>query len=735
MKHPPEEHSVLRCDVIDEVVAKVREEDHNKLCYHIVEETDDQEGEHEKVAENELCKLDEKEPQLEAKSELKPLPSHLKYAFLEDNQKFLVIIASELSSEEEEKLLDILRKYKKAIGWSLADIVGIDPRKCMHRIFLQEGARPVRQPQRRLNPTILDVLKKEVTRLLDAGIIYPISDSKWVSPVQVVPKKSGITTVKKDDGEVVTKRMLDRLASKSHYCFLGGFTGYFQIHIAPEDQEKTTFTCPFGTFAYKRMPFGLCNGLATFQRQGIVLGHVVSHEEIFVDPAKVDVITTLPYPSSVREVRSFLGHAEFYRRFIKDFSKIALPLSRLLQKDVDFEFDSECVKAFEELRRVLTMAPIVRGPNWMLPFEIMCNASNHAIGAALAQRDGKLPYVIAYSFKTLDAAQSNYTTTEKELLAIVHALDKFRSYFLGSKIVVYTDHAALKYLLTKNESKPRLIRWILLLQEFDIEIRDRSGSQNMVADHLSHLENLEFDPFPINDSFPLDSLHAVSDSFPWFAPMANYLCQKSGNTSQRDEMPQQPMLLCEIFDVWGIDFMGPFSNSSGYLYILLAVDYVSKWVEVIPTRFNDANTIISFIRNNIVCCYGSPRAIAGVARKLQLEELECLRNEAYENARIYKEKTKAFHDHHIWKKDFQEVDEVLLYNSRLRFMPGKLRSRWEGPFKVKEIKPYGVVELFDPKSEATFKVNGHRVKKYHGYKLPKELEVFLLQDAPREGEA
>ncbi|XP_057734070.1 uncharacterized protein LOC130949339 [Arachis stenosperma] len=629
MKHPPEEHSVLRCDVIDEVVAEVREEDHNKLCYHIVEETDDQEGEHEKVAENELCKIDEKEPQLEAKSELKPLPSHLKYAFLEDNQKFLVIIASELSSEEEEKLLDVLKKYKKAIGWSLADIVRIDPRKCMHRIFLQEGARPVRQPQRRLNPTILDVVKKDVTRLFDAGIIYPIFDSEWVSPVQVVPKKSGITTVKKDDGEVVTKRV-------QNACVYGT-----SFDCCLENLAKVLASCVDTNFV---LNFEKCHFMV---RQGIVLGHVVSHEGIFVDPAKVDVITTLPYPSSVREVSSFLGHAGFYRRFIKDFSKIALPLSRLLQKDVDFEFNSECVKAFKELRRVLTTAPIVRGPNWMLPFEIMCDASNHAIGAALAQRDGKLPYVIAYSFKILDAAQSNYTTTEKELLAIVHALDKFRSYFLGSKIVVYMDHAALKYLLTKNESKPRLICWILLLQEFDIEIRDRSGSQNLVADHLSHLENLKFDPFPINDSFPLDSLHAVSDSFPWFAPMANYLvaklfppnfskhqrdklrsdskyyiwddphlwkrgvdqCQKSGNTSQRDEMPQQPMLFCEIFDVWGIDFMGLFPNSSGYLYILLAVDYVLKWVEAIPTRLDDANTIISFIRNNIVCCYGSPRAI------------------------------------------------------------------------------------------------------------------------------
>ncbi|XP_025661453.1 uncharacterized protein [Arachis hypogaea] len=126
---------------------------------------------------------------------------------------------------------------------------------------------------------------------------------------------------------------------------------------------------------------------------------------------------------------------------------------------------------------------------------------------------------------------------------------------------------------------------------------------------------------------------------------------------------------------------------------------------------------------------------AGNTRKLQLEELECLRMEAYENARIYKEKTKAFHDHHICKKYFQEGDEVLLYNSKLRFMPGKLRSRWDGPFKVKEVKPYGVVELFHPQSGATFKVNGHRLNKYHGYKSPREVEVFLLEDAPKGGES
>ncbi|RDY10529.1 Retrovirus-related Pol polyprotein from transposon 17.6, partial [Mucuna pruriens] len=218
--------------------------------------------------------------------------------------------------------------------------------------------------------------------------------------------------------------------------------------------------------------FEKCHFMVT---EGIVLGHLVSNRGIEVDKAKIDVITSLLNPSSVREVRSFLGHAGFYRRFIKDFSKLALPLSKLLQKDVDFNFDQPCIEAFQELKNKLTSAPILQAPSWDLPFELMCDASNSALGAVLGQRArvGQPVHVIAYASRTMDSAQQNYTTTEKELLAIVFALDKFRSYLLGSKIVVFSDHAALKYLLKKPDAKPRLIRWMLLLQEFDLEIRDK----------------------------------------------------------------------------------------------------------------------------------------------------------------------------------------------------------------------------------------------------------------------
>ncbi|GJU51519.1 reverse transcriptase domain-containing protein [Tanacetum coccineum] len=307
---------------------------------------------------------------------------------------------------------------------------------------------------------------------------------------------------------------------------------YFQIPIDPQDQEKTTFTCPYGTFAYRRMPFGLCNAPGTFQRcmmaifhdmiektmevfmddfsvfgdsfdsclsnlekmlkrcedtnlvlnwekchfmcrEGIVLGHKISKSGIEVDRAKVDVIAKLPHPTTVKGVRSFLGHAGFYRRFIQDFSKIARPMTHLLEKETPFVFSKDCIDAFQTLKKKLTEAPILVVPDWNLPFELMCDASDFAIGAVLGQRKMKHFQPIHYASKTMTEAQIHYTTTEKEMLAVVYAFEKFRPYLVLSKSIVYTDHSALKYLMNKQDAKPRLLRWVLLLQEFDITIRDK----------------------------------------------------------------------------------------------------------------------------------------------------------------------------------------------------------------------------------------------------------------------
>jgi len=319
--------------------------------------------------------------------------------------------------------------------------------------------------------------------------------------------------------------MLERLAGTSHYCLLDGYSGYIQVPIAPTYQEKTTFTRPFSTYAFRRMPFGLCNAPAPFQRcmtsiffdfiakimevftddftvhgdssdeylhhlalvlrrcikanlvlnfekchfmveHGVVLGHIVSSRGLEADKAKVDIIQSLPYRRCVKDVRSFVGHVGFYRRFIKDFSKIASPLCALLTKDVSFDFNDDCTRAFEQLKLTLAFPPIVQPPNWALPFELMCGDSDKAVGAVLGQRVGKVPHVIYYASRTLDSAQYNYTSTEKEIYVVVFALEKFHPYLLGVKVTVYSDHSALKHLLEKKDSKPRLIRWMLLLQEF-----------------------------------------------------------------------------------------------------------------------------------------------------------------------------------------------------------------------------------------------------------------------------
>ncbi|GJX89515.1 reverse transcriptase domain-containing protein [Tanacetum coccineum] len=911
------------------------------------------------------AKTDETSIDEPPEAELKDLPPHLEYAFLEGDNKLPVIIAKDLSVGEKAALIKVLQSHKRAIAWKLSDIKGIDPEFCTHKILMEEDYTPAVQHQKRKGG--FTVVENEQNELIPTRLV-----TGW--RVCIDYRKLNEATRKDHFPLPFMDQMLERLAGNEYYCFLDGFSGYFQIPIDPNDQEKTTFTCPYGTFAYRRMPFGLCNAPGTFQRcmmaifhdmiektmevfmddfsvfgssfstclthlekmlkrcedtnlalnwekshfmvkEGIVLGHKISKSGIEVDRAKIDVIAKLPHPTTVKGVRSFLGHAGFYRRFIQNFSKIARPMTHLLEKETPFYFSKECIEAFNTLKKNLTEAPILIAPDWNEPFELMCDASDFALGAVLGQRHEKHFRPIHYASKTMNEAESRYTTTEKEMLAVVYAFEKFQSYLVMNKCT------------------------------FDFDVVDTKGAENLAADHLSRLENPhenELDPKEINEKFPLETLSSIAvldASTPWFADITNYhagnfvikgmstqqkrkffkdvkhyfwedpflfkicadqvirrcvfgkeahdilmachdgptgghhganytarkvfdsgffwptiykdahelvkncnSCQRQGKISQRDEMPQNSIQVCEIFDVWGIDFMGPFPSSKGNKYILVAVDYLSKWVEAKALPTNDARVVCKFLKS-LFARFGAPRAIisdrgthfcndqfakvmlkygvthrlstayhpqtsgqvevsnrglkrilertvgenrtfwsdklddalwafrtayktpigctpyklvygkachlpielehkaywalkhtnfdlktAGDHRKVQLNELNELRDEAYENSLIYKEKTKRIHDSKIKNRVFNVGDRVLLFNSRLKIFSGKLKTRWSGPFTITQVFPYGTVEL-SQNYGPNFKVNGHRIKHYFGGDVP-QLVVPDLQTFP-----
>nr|GFA15665.1 hypothetical protein [Tanacetum cinerariifolium] len=331
-----------------------------------------------KVVEPKIQFSEEYEP---PEVELKELPPHLEYAFLGDNGKWPVIIAKDLSSNEKTDLINILKTRTKAIAWKLTDIKGIDPEFCPHKILLEEDYSPKVQSQRRVNPKIHDVIKKEVEKLLDARLIYPISDSPWVSPIHCVPKKGGMTVIQNDENELVPTHLvtgwrvcidykkLNEATRKDHFPLP------FMDQIPKRPRENHVYVSLWNLCFECRLAYAMLLEPSSDEKsyfmvkEGIVLGHKISKKGIEVDKAKIEVISKLPHLTTVKGIRSFLGHAGFYRRFINDFSKISRPMIHLLEKNSPFIFSNECIQAFRTLKDKLTEAPILIAPSTTPEFD------------------------------------------------------------------------------------------------------------------------------------------------------------------------------------------------------------------------------------------------------------------------------------------------------------------------------------------------------------------------------
>ena len=448
-------------------------------------------------------------------------------------------LANTLDGKERRSYVSLLSDFSDVFAWSPSDLTGISPRLGEHRIDLVEGAIPVRQRQYRLNPRYSIMVKEDIDRLLEAGFIYPVVNSEWVSPIVVVPKKVRAdgkvkiwvcqdfkklnASTKKDYFPIpFTDIILDHVSDHECYNLLDGFFGYNQVFIRPEDQLKTTFTTEWGTFAFNRMPFELCNAPRTFQRlmmdifqdflkhflevfiddfaifskrwdhlgylkktfercketnlklhpgkcflgmeSGVLLGHVVSKNGLEVDLDKVIVILALTTPTNVREIRGFLGCIRYYRRFIKDYAQKALPLTELLKKEEEFSWNPERQSAFEELKLTLSQAPILFPPDWTKDFHVTLDASGWCLGAILWQFDhSNRESPVYYASRQMSSAEKKYTTIERKALAVIYACKKFRHYLLSYRIVFHTDHDLLKYLVNKPDLSGQIARWILLL--------------------------------------------------------------------------------------------------------------------------------------------------------------------------------------------------------------------------------------------------------------------------------
>nr|GEW59999.1 reverse transcriptase domain-containing protein [Tanacetum cinerariifolium] len=663
-------------------------------------------------AKNEKSSIDEP-PEVE----LKDLSPHLEYVFLEGDDKLPVIIAKDLSVKEKSTLI-------------------------------KGGFTVVENEENELIPT----------RLVTG----------W--RVCIDYRKLNEATRKDHFPHPFMDYMLERLARNEYYCFLRHVPKVYDGYLSRYDRKMmevfmddfSIFGNSFGTcLSYLEKMLKRCEDTNLclnwekshfMVKEGIVLGHKISKNGIKVDKAKVD---------------------------------IAWLMTRLLEKDTSFFFSKECVEAFQTLKRKLTEAPILVSSDWDLPFELMCDASDFAIGAVPGKQKTKHFQPIHYASKTMTDAQAHYTTTEKELLAVVYAFEKFQPYLVLSKSIVYTNHSALKYLFNKQDAKPRLFCWVLLLQEFDITVHDKKKDENLATNHFSRLENPHqsvLDKKEINETFPLETLNVVSfrgdSDTPCITSGTTPSCSKSVQIKSSSNVfmarKQLKLLRLAIMDPLR-DIMARTTSPKR----CLTPDSIGPQSIVMPTTWSNLVTLVNVrerLRNEMKCLkipskfvkfstfgasiswghshlhegtsiylwpFGTPHAIisnrdthfyndqfakvmlkygvthrlatvyhpqtsghvevsnrgfkknigkdsrrepclltAGDHRKVQLNELNELRDQAYENSLIYKEKTKRLHDSKIKDRVFNVGDRVLLFNSRLKIFSGKLKTRWSRPFFV-----------------------------------------------------
>nr|GEX39718.1 reverse transcriptase domain-containing protein [Tanacetum cinerariifolium] len=666
--------------------------------------------------------------------ELKDLPPYLEYVFLEGDDKLLVIIDKDLKNEETTALIKVLKSHKQALAWKLSDIKGINPEFYTHKILMKDDFKPAVQHQRRVNPKIHEVIKKEVLKLPDARLIYPVSDSLWVSPVHCVPKKGGFTVVENEENELIPTRlvtgwrvcidyrklndvtrkdhfplpfmdlMLERLVGNEYYCFLDGFSGYFQIPIDPKIKKR-----PHSRVLTERVPTVAC--LSAYVKEGIVRSHKISKNEIEVDKAKVYVIAKLPHPTTVKGIRSFLGHAGFYRRLIQDFSKMARPMTRILKKYTPFFFSKECIEAFQILKKKLTEAPILVAPDWDLPFELMCDASDFAIGAKNLAAD-HLSRLENPNQSVLDKKEIN-ETFPLETLNMVSFCGDSSTLWLADFANYHVRNFVVKGMPSQQKNKffkdvkhyfwddPFLFR-LCVDQVIQRYVHGQEAIDILKACHNGPTGGHH------GPNYTAKKVFDFGFYWPTIYRGAHELV-KSCDACQRQEKFRNVMKCLKIpskfarFSTYGVSISWGRSRLHEGTNKLDDALWAFRTAFKTPIRctpyklvYGKACHLLIELEHKAYWALKHAKfdlLTAGDHRKFQLNELNELRDQAYENCLIYKEKTKRIHDSKIKDRVFSVGDRVLLFNSILKIFSGKLKTRWTGPFTVTEVFPYGTIEL------------------------------------------